>query len=52
MIKTVIRFLWSLLKLPITLIRLPFRIFSAVVSLVMYVLFAIILGAGVYVFVL
>lgn len=52
MIKTVIGFLWSLLKLPITLIRLPFKIFSAVVSLVMYVLFAVILGAGIYVFVL
>ena len=52
MIKTVISFLWSLLKLPITLVRLPFKIFSAIVSLVIYVLFAVVFGAGIYIFVL
>lgn len=52
MIKTVISFLWSLLKLPITLIRLPFKIFSAIVSLVIYVLFAAVFGVGLYIFVL
>jgi len=52
MIKTAISLLWSFLKLPITLIRLPFRIFSAVVSFVMYILFAAIIGVGIYTFVL
>lgn len=52
MIKTVLSFLWSLIKLPITLVRLPFKIFSAVISLVIYVLFIGALGAGIYFFVL
>ena len=52
MIKTVLGLLWSLLKLPITLVRLPFKIFSAIVSLVIYVLFAVVLGTGIYIFIL
>jgi len=52
MIKTVISYLWSLLKLPVTLVRLPFKIFSAALTAIMYITFAAVFAIGIYVFVL
>jgi len=52
MIASILGTLWSLLKLPVTLVLLPFRILSALVSLVVYGTVLLVLGLLVFVFVL
>ena len=52
MISKTIGLLWSLVKLPIKLVKIPFKIYSAIVSIVMYLLLALVVGAGIYLFIL
>lgn len=52
MLVGIISLLWWLLKLPVKLVLLPYRILSALISLVIYGTILLVLGALVFVFVL
>lgn len=45
-----IRKLWWVITLPVRLIRLPFKIVSAAMSILIYLTFFAILGIGVYLY--
>lgn len=43
---------WSLLKLPVKLVLLPFKILSMIVSLIVYGILLLVLSGAIYVFLL
>jgi hypothetical protein len=52
MIGKLISLLWTLVKLPIKLILLPYRIVSAIISLIIYATILLIASGIIYFFVL